>query len=190
MRVFINYRTKDGEGVASQVSHFLVERLGESNVFLDGRSIEPGARYDDALLRHVWRSDALLAIMGHDWLTTTTASGLDLTCEGDWVRRELVEAFSHQVKVIPILVGQAPWPRLEQLPAALAELNRCQFIRFDLFDPGRSLEKIAAAVGAPTAPRPAAPDTGSISGVVTGDGTANFGVNTGTVNFGPGWPRT
>lgn len=193
MRVFINYRTGDGEGTAAQVSHFLVKRLGESNVFLDGRSIQPGALYDHELLRHVWRSDALLAIMGPNWLTAKTGTGLDITSEDDWVRKELVEAFSHHVKVIPVLVGQAPWPRPEQLPDELAELNRCQYIRYNLFDTDTSLEQIATAVGAPSAPPPVAgpaPSTGAITGTVNGGGTANFGVNTGTVNFGALGPQT
>ncbi|MFC5287058.1 toll/interleukin-1 receptor domain-containing protein [Actinokineospora guangxiensis] len=180
MRVFINYRTGDSRGAAVLVSTFLSERLGEDNVFLDGRSIEPGTLFDHELLRRVWRSDVLVAVIGPNWLTAKTRGGLDITHEDDWVRKELAEAFSHQVKVIPVLVDDAQLPRQQDLPDAIADLARCQFIRLDLVHSDSAFQRLAAAVGAPerAAARatPAPPSGGGTT--VTGTATVTGDRNT------------
>jgi hypothetical protein len=172
MRVFINYRTGDSRGAAVLVSAFLSQRLGEDNVFLDGRSIEPGALFDHELLRRVWRSDVLVAVIGPNWLTAKTRGGLDITHEDDWVRRELVEAFSHQVKVIPVLVDDARLPRQAELPDALADLARCQFIRLDLVHSDGPLQRLAEAIGAPNRPAAQAPHAAPPGSGTTVTGTA------------------
>jgi hypothetical protein len=173
MRVFINYRTGDSRGAAVLVSAFLCERLGEDNVFLDGRSIEPGTVFDNELLRRVWRSDVLVAVIGPNWLTAKTRGGLDITHEDDWVRKELAEAFTHQVKVIPVLVDDAQLPRQADLPDAIADLARCQAIRLDLVHSAGPLQRLADAIGAPSG-RPAAqaPHSPSSGGGTTVTGTA------------------
>lgn len=139
MRVFINYRTGDGEVAAALLNQYLSPRLGKENVFWASRSIQPGTPYDRALLKNVWRSDFLLAVIGRNWLDAGNEHGRALDDEADWVRREIVEAFEHDVDVIPVFLDEAAPPRQEQLPAPLAKLAFCQGVPLDLRRPDAGL---------------------------------------------------
>jgi hypothetical protein len=149
MRVFINYRTGDGESTAALIEQFLAVRLGAGNVFRDSKSIEPGEIFDHVLLRNVWRSDVLIVVMGAGWLAARDEQGRALDNEQDWVRREIVEAFAHGVRVIPVLVGDVKHPKAADLPQPLSRLARCQGVTLNFRTPDSGLGRLAAAVGAP-----------------------------------------
>ncbi|MGW5052746.1 toll/interleukin-1 receptor domain-containing protein [Actinokineospora sp. NPDC004072] len=163
MRVFVNYRTGDGEHIALLVSRFLSARLGAENVFFASRSIPAGAEFDRELLRNVWRSDALVAVIGARWLAARDR----LDDPHDWVRREIAEALSHQVTVIPLLVDAVPRPAAADLPEPLAGLAKCQGIRLHVPDADAGLERLAAALGAPAAAPANAPVRGGGIGSIT-----------------------
>jgi hypothetical protein len=148
MRVFVNYRTGDGETTAALIEQFLSRRLGTENVFRASKSIRPGTVFDRALLKNVWRSDVLLAVIGKNWLDARDQQGRALDNEDDWVRREIVGAFDHDVQVIPVLVGRIDRLRAEDLPASLAELARLQSVRFDVRAAESGLRDLASALGA------------------------------------------
>jgi hypothetical protein len=94
------------------------------------RSIRPTQDFEFELLANVRRSHVLTAVVGARWLTAThETGGLRLTDGNDWVRREIVEAFSHGVRVVPVLVGNVAHLRPRELPGALAALARCQYLR-------------------------------------------------------------
>jgi hypothetical protein len=140
LRIFVNYRTGDEETCAVLVERELSNIFGGSNVFLASKSIPPGARFEERLLRGVWRSDALVAVIGKRWLDAPNIRGeLALDSAEDWTRREIVEAFSHDVVVIPLLVGGVGRLRREDLPAALADLAEVQYVRFDHRNPDAGL---------------------------------------------------
>lgn len=134
--IFVNYRTGDEHVCAVLVARELSAIFGSENVFLASKSILPGERFDARLLRAVWRSDALVAVIGSRWLDIeNTRGGRALGDPQDWTRREILEAFSHQVTVIPLLVGDVPRFAAHDLPVALADLTRVQSIRFDHRNP-------------------------------------------------------
>jgi TIR domain len=135
VRAFVNYRTKDEASTALLVSRHLSERIGEQNVFLDTRSIEPGTLFDDALLRNVWRSDVMVSIMGTKWLDFQGPTGRAIDDPADWIHRELFEALTHQVRIVPLLVGTARFPKPDELPERLANLARHQYVILDLRQP-------------------------------------------------------
>jgi hypothetical protein len=149
MRVFSNYRTGDGESTAALIEQFLAVRLGAENVFRDSKSIEPGEIFDHVLLRNVWRSDVLVAVMGVGWLGARDEQGRALDNEKDWVRREIVEAFAHGVRVIPVLIGDAKHPKDADLPEPLSRLAHCQSVTLNFRTPDSGLGRLAAAVDAP-----------------------------------------
>jgi hypothetical protein len=160
MRVFVNYRTKDEASTALLVSRHLSERIGERNVFLDTRSIEPGTLFDDELLRSVWRSDVMVSIMGVDWLDFPGRTGRAIDDPDDWIHRELFEALTHQVRVVPLLVGAARFPAASELPERLAGLTRHQFVILDLRQPEAGFARLDRVLELPEADR-AEPRQGS-----------------------------
>lgn len=142
-RIFVNYRTGDEQMCAVLIERELSKVFGTSNVFLASKSIPPGERFESELLRGVWRSDALVAVIGRRWLDATNARGeRAIDSPDDWTRREIIEAFSHQVVVIPLLIGGLPRLRRQDLPDALAELADVQSIRFDPRDPDAGLRQL------------------------------------------------
>jgi hypothetical protein len=128
--VFINYRTGDEEASATLIERELSRQFGSMEVFRASKTIQPGDDFEREILTAVRRSSALLAVIGPRWLTARDRNG-DRALDGasDWTRREICEAFAHDVRVIPVLVGDVR--RLDEavLPAALRSLARCQYMR-------------------------------------------------------------
>jgi hypothetical protein len=121
--IFLNYRVGDEPLSACLVDNHLSGRFGRDTIFRASRSIRPGADFETGLLDGVHGSGVLLAVIGQRWLTITDRAGRrKIDDDGDWVRRELAEAFAHGIKVIPAR---------EQLPDDLAPLTRCQYVRID-----------------------------------------------------------
>jgi hypothetical protein len=128
-RVFINYRSNDA-GWAVHLDNVLSERFGADRVFRASRSIQPGDDFIDRILSTVAASKVLVAVIGTGWLgATDRADGRALDSEHDWVRREIAQAFRQQLRVLPLLVDDAPPLRPEDLPEDIAQLARCQYLR-------------------------------------------------------------
>lgn len=136
--IFINYRTGDGEEAALTIELALSQRFGEDRVFRASSKIKPGEAYPDKLLSSVRQSAVLLAVIGPDW-----PHHPQLRNPGDWVRRELLEARTCGIQVIPVLKGRKT-DRLAvaDLPKTLAWLADVQSLRMDTKDNGRDLARI------------------------------------------------
>jgi hypothetical protein len=142
--VFINYRTGDGEKTAALLEENLAHRFGGEHVFLASNAIPPGATYADALLSAVRRSGIVLAVIGPDWSKHSR-----LHDESDWVRKEILEAFTCGIEVIPILDGRKT-ERLNpaDLPAPLQRLADVQSVRLDQHDLPSGLKRIGDMLAA------------------------------------------
>ncbi len=69
----------------------------------------------------------LLALIGDGWVEMTNEAGQRrLDDPEDFVRLEIKAALERNVRVIPVLVGEAKPPSSGQLPAPLAGLARRQ----------------------------------------------------------------
>src|SRR5712691_9725484 len=101
--VFINYRGVDSRSYGALLYTELSRHFGEDLVFLDSESIPAGADFAEELLARVRGCRVLLAVIGPRWLTTVGAGGRRIDDPADWVRRELVEALTAGVRVIPVL---------------------------------------------------------------------------------------
>jgi hypothetical protein len=143
-KIFVNYRTGDTENVAALADRELSRRFGAEVFFRASKSIPGGADYTRELLRAVRQSDVLLAFMGRHWLDAATDGRRKIDEEGDWTRKEILEAFRHDVQVIPVLVGGARPLRPEDLPEPLARLARCQYVRLGHRDMDSGLDMLAA----------------------------------------------
>jgi hypothetical protein len=148
-KVFINYRTSDEPTVAVLLKRELSTRFGADEVFLATRMIAAGDDFERVLLRQVRGAAVLLAVVGRRWLNAThTDGGRALDHPGDWVRREIAEALANGIRVVPVLVGDSPRLTDAPLPADIARLATCQFLRFRPEDFEADLDTVVAELAA------------------------------------------
>jgi len=114
---FINYRSGDEKHVALLLDKALRARLGDSAVFLDRRSIELGTDFAEKLMVSVRGCKVLVSVIGPRWEEFYDQDGRRaIERADDWVRREIVEALRHGIKIVPVIVGRRPGLRKEILP--------------------------------------------------------------------------
>jgi len=122
--VFISYRREDSSGYAGRLFDILSIHFGKENIYMDLDTIKGGDNFVTVIENKVSQCDALLAVIGERWLTTTAANGSRrLDMEGDWVRLEIAKALQRGVRVIPVLVSGATMPHLQDLPDDLRSLH-------------------------------------------------------------------
>ncbi len=143
--VFISYRGEDTHSYGALLYTELVRRFGEDRVFLDAESIPAGADFAAELLGRVRSAWVLLAVIGPRWLSATDPAGRRrIDDPADWIRRELAEAFTAGVRVIPVLTDHAHLPAEAELPADIAALSRCQYRHLRHREPTTDLARIVA----------------------------------------------
>ncbi len=137
-KVFINYRTGDGDEAAALLYQALSDRFGEEMIFRAAASIQPGDLYAQKLIDGVRGSAVLLAIMSPGWPHCP-----ELRDENDWVRREIMAAHTAGIRVIPVLKGRKTG-RLKagDLPTELAWLADVQSLVLDVRDNKADLARI------------------------------------------------
>src|SRR3954447_25681080 len=116
--IFISYRRTDAPGHAGRLFDRLVDRFGQASVFKDLDSMEPGADFVEIIQETVARCDALIAVIGRDWIAGEPGVG-PLSDPQDWVRVEIASALKRRIRVIPVLVERATMPSAEHLPEDL-----------------------------------------------------------------------
>ena len=122
--IFISYRRSESTGHAGRLAADLSAHYGQSNVFRDIDSLEPGLNFVEALNRAVDRCDVLIAVIGRGWHTETDESGqVRLQNPNDFHRMEIATGLKRNIRVIPVLVAGASMPRPEELPEDVAPLS-------------------------------------------------------------------
>ncbi|HEV7480602.1 MAG TPA: toll/interleukin-1 receptor domain-containing protein [Roseiarcus sp.] len=130
--VFISYRREDSRGFAGRIYDRLSDRLGSENIFFDVDNIAPGLDFVEVLTERVASCDALVAVIGKDWLASVDRTGRRrLDDAEDFVRVEIEAALKRGVRVIPVLVENAAMPQADELPESLRKLARRQGIAID-----------------------------------------------------------
>jgi len=91
-KIFISYRRSDSFETAQRLAGELGRHFGEENVFFDQTSAPPGTAWPDAIRAHAKKADALLVVIGPNWLhTQDEKSGRRrLDIKNDWVRLEIL----------------------------------------------------------------------------------------------------
>jgi TIR domain/Domain of unknown function (DUF4384) len=127
--VFISYRRQDSAGHTGRLFDRLQARLGRGRVFMDVSAIDPGVDFVHTIKGAVGSCDALLAVIGPEWLSCTDASGhRRLDDRGDFIRIEISAALERNVRVIPVLIAGASMPPAQALPDDLKALVRRQTV--------------------------------------------------------------
>ena len=145
--IFISYRRSDAAGHAGRLYDQLASRFGAASIFKDLDSIEPGADFAEVIEETVARCDALIAVIGSDWLSSR------LEDPDDWVRLEIAHALARKVRVVPVLVEGAKMPAPTDLPDDLSALSRRHAV--ELSETGWNaqvadlLDRLEKVVGAP-----------------------------------------
>jgi hypothetical protein len=123
--IFISYRRVDTENLAGPLFRDLSKNFGKNSVFMDTGpgGIPWGAQWQKELALALERCEALLALIGPQWLSCTRADGRRrLVFDDDWVRREIARALERDILVIPVLFKGATPPREQDLPPDLQAL--------------------------------------------------------------------
>ncbi len=124
-RIFINYRRDDTAGIAGRLADTLDRYFGRGRVFRDIDGIETGANFEDVLRNTAEAADAMVVLIGPDWLTATDRNGaVRLQDPDDWVAREIAAALARGIPIYPVLVESAAMPRASELPESLRGLVR------------------------------------------------------------------
>lgn len=134
VRTFICYRREDTGPHAGRLWSDLRNHFGEESVFRDIDSIEPGRRWEKAIDEAIGSCDAVIAVIGTQWLTVEQARRWRfiqrrrrrLDDPNDRLRRELETALERDVRTFPVLVDAAGMPERERLPGALVGLASLQ----------------------------------------------------------------
>jgi Ca-activated chloride channel family protein len=148
--VFINYRGDDSDTAAALIDRELSARFGSDQVFMASRSIPAGADFPKELLGRLRSCSVLVVVIGQRWLTLTDMAGQRrIDHPADWVRREIAEALSLGLRVIPVLTDKATLPAEEDLPGDIASLSRRQYVplrrRYTQLDLGFLVKQITEA---------------------------------------------
>jgi hypothetical protein len=123
--VFISYRRSDCPGHAGRLYDRVANRVGPDDVFMDIEAISPGVDFTQDIARAIGSCSVFLALIGKDWLDSVDREGRRLDHPDDLVRFEIATALRRtDLRVIPVLVGDAAMPDARQLPPDLQPLAR------------------------------------------------------------------
>ena len=123
LTLFLSYRRSDSQDVSGRIYDRLIDHFGANHVFKDVDSIPLGVDFRKFVGDKVARCDALLAVIGPQWLETRNeAGGRRLDDARDLVRAEVAAALARDIPVVPVLVGSAAMPDEAVLPEELREL--------------------------------------------------------------------
>ncbi len=120
-KVFISYRRADSAQWANKLYGHLSMRFGKDLVFQDVDNIKPGDDFLNTIQQELESSQVFLVIIGPHWLIDAQGHRR-LDNAQDVLRMEVTEAVSSKGKVIPVLVGGASMPSLDDLPYPLKPL--------------------------------------------------------------------
>jgi hypothetical protein len=124
--IFVSYRRSDTSAYSGRLhdtleSHF----VPPAQLFRDLDGIEAGADFVDAIDQALDASDAMIVLIGPQWLAPTSDGGPPrIEDPSDYVHREIAGALACGVRVFPVLVGGASMPSPSELPEMLTQLAR------------------------------------------------------------------
>ncbi len=157
--IFISYRREDTSGYAGRLYDQVSAHFGRDHVFMDVAALEPGSDFVDTIEKKVGTCDALIALIGKEWLTVKDEQNqVRLGRPGDFVSVEIAAALKRNVEVIPVLVGGAKMPLQRELPESLQLLSRRQALEISdvhfTRDVGDLIEALKKPAGTATARSP------------------------------------
>lgn len=121
--VFISYRREDSAASAGRLFDRFSDALGAEHVFRDIDTMAPGAQFAKVIDKRIGTCDALIAVIGRNWLTVKDTNGhRRLDDANDYVKAEIRTAIELGKRIIPVLVEGASMPAEKDLPEEIAPL--------------------------------------------------------------------
>jgi TIR domain-containing protein len=171
--IFINYRREDSAGHAGRLFDGLSSHFA-GRLFMDVDTLEPGVDFVEAIEKAVGSCEALIVVIGREWLTIEDRAGRRrLDDPGDFVRLEVESALARRIRVIPVLVQDTPMPRAEELPASLAPLARRNAIELSDARWAYDVDRLARTIQDVLEENPAPPPPASIAPAVAAKATGS-----------------
>jgi hypothetical protein len=144
-KIFINYRREDSIAVAGRLHDRLAEAFGRDNLFMDVDNIPIGINFADYLNNQVAQCDAMLSVIGPNWLNAKDeADQRRLDKPDDFVAVEIAAALSRNLLVIPVLVDGTHMPKASELPASLKQFALRNAIQLRNTNFGSDAEELIA----------------------------------------------
>ena len=129
-KIFINYRRGDEPGFTQALLGRLEQAFPAERLFIDVDNIPPGEDFVRMLESQVAQCDAMLTVIGNNWLDAADErGGRRLDDPNDFVRIEIESALKQGKRVIPVLVHQARMPHPDELPEAIRPLSQRNAVR-------------------------------------------------------------
>ncbi len=122
--LFLCYRRDDTGDAVGRLYERLVMYFGVANVFRDVQSIPAGYDFVAYIDTMMARSKLCIPVIGPRWMEEAEDGG-----GTDYALHEIATAFAKNVRVLPLLVGDAEMPTARELPAAVQPLARVQAFR-------------------------------------------------------------
>ncbi len=122
--IFICYRRKDTDYIAGRLHRQLADHFGQDQVFRDINTIKLGSDFGERIDSFVGSCDALVAVIGDEWLSEDETGRRRIDQPRDWVRQEIASALEREILVVPVLVENARMPSEGELPPSLRKLAR------------------------------------------------------------------
>ena len=115
-RIFVSYRRDDSRWFVGRLVDSLSSYFGDERVFRDVADIPGGTDFHDLVEETLESADALIAVIGPNWLADAD--------DESWVALEIGAALERGIPIYPVLVEDTPMPRAEDLPKSLQRLAR------------------------------------------------------------------
>lgn len=135
-KVFVCYRRDDSAMASGRITDHLRNEFGDTNVFQDVQSIQPGENFKKVIDQSISSCRVLLVVIGPKWATIVDSTGQKrLFNKNDFVYLEVSIGLQRQaegsVTLIPVLVEGAQMPAESMLPDQIQELSFIQAIKVD-----------------------------------------------------------
>ncbi len=120
--IFISYRRSDSQSEAGRIYDALRLEFGDSAVFMDVHNIKGGEDFVQEMNEDARNARVFLPVIGSQWLTVEENGRRRLDDPADFVRQEVQAALDHELTIIPVLVKNASFPKVDDLPDTLKSL--------------------------------------------------------------------
>jgi hypothetical protein len=157
--VFVSYRRDDAAHITGRIADAIAARIGRDRVFVDVDSVAPGEDFVRKIENSIRSSGTFLAVIGANWLSAATPQGqrrIDL--DGDFIRLEVRTALATGMRIVPVLVDNAPMPRAEDLPEDVRQFVRHNAVHLNHTTFTRDIQTLLDLLDAkPAKPKPKLP---------------------------------
>jgi hypothetical protein len=146
-RIFISYRRDDSAADMTDRVYEHLARRWPRRVFMDIDSLKAGDLFANKIDENLQNCVAMLVMMGHSWASLTDEQGARrIDNPGDYPRMEVAAALKRGIRVIPVLVGNTPLPKREELPSEIAGLVDRQVLRLSREDFDADMKRLMSSV--------------------------------------------